>query len=181
MGNTIFIQEKGVCVRPLHNRLEAIQRLKPPTTVKDCRSFNGMVNFLRVFCLDLQKHMKPIYDLTRKDRQFIRGQEQQRAFDEIKSRLQKPQVLHLPDGKGRFHLYLDTSKYVMGSALYQIQNGKPTLIAYASKRLPEALKNYSITELEMCELTINIASFAHLLKRVNFDAIVDHFGIGTHT
>ena len=39
---------------------------------------------------------------------------------------------------GRFHLYSDTSKFATGSALYQIQNGKPKLIAYASKRLPEA-------------------------------------------
>ena len=49
--------------------------------------------------------------------------------------------LHLPDGKGRFHLYSDTSKHAMSSALYQIQNGKAKLIAYASKRLPEAAKN----------------------------------------
>ena len=61
-----------------------------------------------------------------------------------------------------------------GSALYQIQNGKPKLIAYASKRLPEAVRSYSITELEICALVINIASFSHLLKRVDFDAIVDH-------
>ena len=74
---------------------------------------------------------------------------------------------------GRFHLYSDTSKFVAGSALYQIQNGKPKLIAYASKRLPEAAKNYSITELELCGLAINIASFSHLLKRVDFDAIGD--------
>ena len=43
--------------------------------------------------------------------------------------------------------------------LYQIQNGKPKLIAYASKRLPESAKNYSITELEQCGLAINIACF----------------------
>ena len=55
MGNTIFIQEKRVCVRPLHNRLEAIQRLKPPTTVKGCRHFAGMVNILSIFCPDLPK------------------------------------------------------------------------------------------------------------------------------
>ena len=42
---------------------------------------------------------------------------------------------------GRFHLYSDTSKFVTGSVLYQIQNGKPKLIAYASKRLPKAAKN----------------------------------------
>ena len=40
-------------------------------------------------------------------------------------------------------------------------------------------KNYSITELELCGLAINIASFAHLLKRVDFDAIVDHLAL-TH-
>ena len=40
--------------------------------------------------------------------------------------------------------------------------------------MPKAAKNYPITELEMCGLAINIASFAHLLKRVDFDAIVDH-------
>ena len=62
----------------------------------------------------------------------------------------------------------------MGSALYQIQNRKPKLIACASKRLPEAAKNYSITELKMCGLAINIVSFTYLLKRVDFDAIVDH-------
>ena len=136
-----------------------------------------MVNFLSIFCQDLQKLMKPIYELTRKDRPFNWGQEQQTAFDEIKSRLQKPPVLHLPDNKGRFHLYSDTSKHPMGSTLYQIQNGKPKLIAYASKRLPEAAKNYSISELEMCGLAINIVSFAHLLKNVDFDAIVDHLAL----
>ena len=123
----------------------------------------------------MQKHLKPIYDLTRKDRHFIWEQEQQLAFGEIKNRLQKPPVLHLPDSKGRFHLYSDTSKYAMSSALYQIQNGKPKLIAYASKRLPEAEKNYSITELEMCGLTTNIMSFVYLLKKVDFGAIVDHW------
>ena len=61
--------------------------------------------------------------------------------------------------------------------LYQIQNGKPKLIVYSSKRLPEAAHNYSITELEMCGLTINIASFAHLLRKVYFDAVVDHLVI----
>ena len=58
--------------------------------------------------------------------------------------------------------------------LYQIQNGKPKLIAYMSKRLPEVAKTYSITELELCGLAINIASFCFLLKRVDFDAKVDH-------
>ena len=63
--------------------------------------------------------------------------------------------------------------------MYQTQNGKLKLIAYASKRLPEAAKSYSITELELCGLATNIASFSHLLKSVDFDAIVDHLAL-TH-
>ena len=40
-------------------------------------------------------------------------------------------------------------------------------------------KNYSVTELELCGLAINIASFSHLLKRLDFNAIIDHLSI-TH-
>ena len=144
---------------------------------KGCRSFMGMVNFLSMFCPELQKLLKPIYDLTRKGRPFIWGEEQQETFEEIKRRSVKNPVLHMPNCEGRFHLYSNTSKFAAGSTLYQIQNGKPKLIAYASKRLPKAVRNYSITELELYGLAINIACFSHLLKRVEFDAIVDHLAL----
>ena len=85
----------------------------------------------------------------------------------------------MPNTTGIFHLYSDTSKFATGSALYQIQNGKPKLITYASKRLPEATRNYFITELELCTLAINISSFCYLLERVDFDAIMDHLSL-TH-
>ena len=90
-----------------------------------------------------------------------------------------PQSYIYPTKYGHFQLYSDTSKFTTGSALYQIQNGQPRLIAYASKRMPEVAKNYSITKLEMCRLAMNIATFSHLLKKVDFDTIVDHLAI-TH-
>ena len=55
MGNEIFIKNKKVCVKPLRSRLEAIQKLQPPKTPKGCRSFVGVVNFLSMFCPELQK------------------------------------------------------------------------------------------------------------------------------
>ena len=134
----------------------------------------GMVNILRIFCPELQKLLKSIYNLTRKGRQFIWGKEQQSAFEEIKCRLIRHPILQMPKCEGRFHLYLDMNKFATGSTLYQIQNRKPKLKAYVSKRLPEAGRNYSITELELWSLAINISSFSHLLKKVDFDAIVDH-------
>ena len=100
MGNTIFIRNKRVCIKPLRSRIEVIQKLKPPMTIKECTSFVGMVNFVSIFCPELQGFLKPIYDLTRKERHYIWGEEQQKAFEEIKGRLPRPPVLHLPDRQG---------------------------------------------------------------------------------
>ena len=63
--------------------------------------------------------------------------------------------------------------------LPKYRNGKPKLIVYVSKRLPEGARSYSITELQLCGSAINIASSSHLLKGVDFDAIVDHLSL-TH-
>ena len=76
MGNETFIQNRKVCVQPLRNRLEAIQKLQPPKAGKVCRSCAGMVNFVCMFFPELQKVLKTIYDLTRKGRPFNWGKEQ---------------------------------------------------------------------------------------------------------
>ena len=55
MGNVIFKKDRKVCLKPLRSRLKAIQKLQPPTIPKGCRSFTGMVNFLSMFCPELQK------------------------------------------------------------------------------------------------------------------------------
>ena len=84
-----------------------------------------MVNFVSIFCPELQKLLKPIYDLTKKGRHFVWGAEQQKAFEEIKARLQKPPVLRMQDKRSRFILYSDTSKHATGNALYQVQDESP--------------------------------------------------------
>ena len=117
MGNTIFIKDRRVCVRPLRSHLEAIQNLKPPTTPKGCRSFAGMVNFVSIFCPELQKLLKSIYDLTRKGRPFIWGDDQQKVFEEIKRRFQKTPILSKPDREGRFY-YIPTPVNLQLVALY---------------------------------------------------------------
>ena len=48
--------------------------------IKGCRSFAGMVNFVSLFCPELQKLLRPIYDLTRKGRQFLWEKEQNKPL-----------------------------------------------------------------------------------------------------
>ena len=73
-----YLLKKTVCVQPLRSRLEAIQRLQPPTTTKRCRSFAGIVNFLSMICPELPKLLEPIYNLTRKGRPFVWGKRTRR-------------------------------------------------------------------------------------------------------
>ena len=126
MGNIIFIKDKRVCVKPLRNRMEAILKLEPPKMSKGCRCFTGLVIFLSMFCPELQKLLKPIHGLTRKGRHFIWGKEQQEAFEEIKRRLVKAPVVHMPNFEGRFHLYSNTSKFAMGNTFIKFKMANPS-------------------------------------------------------
>ena len=89
MGNEIFIESKKVGMKPLRSRLEAIQKLQPPKTPEGCRSFAGVVNFLSMFCPELQKLLKPIYDLTRKGRPFHLGKRTVRLIYRNKAQISK--------------------------------------------------------------------------------------------
>ena len=92
-------------------------------------------------------------------------------------RLKNPPVLNLPKADGRFILYSDTSIEGTGSSLWQIQEGKPKLIGYASKTLPEACSRYSVTEFEMTGLLVNMNLWKNLFKHREFDAAVDHAAV----
>ena len=95
----------------------------------------------------------------------------------IKNMLTKPPILRMPDTKGIFRLMSDTSMLATGEALYQFQDNNYYIVGYNSKKLPEAAKNYSITELELFGLVINIYAFRQLLSHVYFECFCDHSAI----
>ena len=177
MANEFVINKTTMTITPLRSRTEAISKIPTPKTAKQCKNFCGVVNYLSLFCPDLQTLLKPILELTRKGRPFVWGQEQEKAFKEVKLRLTNPPVLHLPKAEGRFILYSDTSVESTGSSLWQMQEVKAKLIGYASKTLPEACSRYSVTELEMTGLLVNMNLWKNLLKHREFDAAVDHVAV----
>ena len=177
MGSILKIETNGLTVTPLRTRIEAIDKLATPTTPKECRMFCGVVNYLSMFLPYIRQMMKPIYELTKKTVPFKWEEKQETAFKNVKHALKNYPVLWIPNSTDRFQLYSDTSQIATGGALYQVQSGKPRLIAYASRKLVPAVKRYSITELEMFGLALNIRSFKHYLSRVEFDVVVDHSAI----
>ena len=66
MGITILVEEGMPKMRPLKSRIDVIQKVNPPKTIKECRSFCGMVNYMSMFLPSLQEKLIPIYFITRK-------------------------------------------------------------------------------------------------------------------
>ena len=177
MGMQFLIDDGRPSFTPLKDKCDAIRNLLPPKTVKDCRKFCGMVNFLATFVEDLQKILVPIYNLTKKNTPFQWTEECQNSFDNIKQQLTTPPILRMPDLVGLFKLMSDTSKIAAGAALYQEQQGKFFIVGYNSKKLPHAARNYSATELELFGLTVNIYAFKTCLTNTFFQVVVDHSAI----
>ena len=71
----------------------------------------------------------------------------------------------------------DTSTLAAGAALYQYQGSAFYIIGYNSKKLSKAVQNYSVTELELFGLVVNIYAFKQLLTNVYFEVFCDHSAI----
>ena len=119
----------------------------------------------------------PIYELTKKHAHFVWTDKHQKAFEDIKQLLVKPPVLRMVSGNGFFRLESDTSRTAAGATLYQWQNNEWVLVGYHSKHLPDAVRNYGVTELELTGLLANIHGFEQKLNNNYFEAIVDHKAI----
>ena len=109
MGTIFTIQGNSMTVTPLRSRIKAVLKMKPPTTVTECKCFCGMVNFVSMFCPYLQKYLSPIYHLTKKGVPYVWSEYQDKALSKIKEKMTEPPILSCPTPKGRLILYSDTS------------------------------------------------------------------------
>ena len=159
MGHQVSIIDGIPHITPVKNRVDAIVKLDPPKSPKNCKQFCGMVNYLSMFLKDLQTKLIPIYHLTKKGVPFHWGELQQKAFEQIKKDLTKAPVLAMPNSEGHMVLVSDTSKIACGSALYQEQKGRYRLIAYFTKKLPLSAQRYSISELELTGIYANFTLY----------------------
>ena len=174
MGHQVSIIDGIPHITPVKSKVDAIVKLDPPKSPKNCKQFCGMVNYLSMFLKDLQTKLIPIYHLTKKCVPFHWGELQQKASEQIKKDLTEAPVLAMPNSEGHMVLVSDTSKIACGSALYQEQKGRYRLIAYFSKKLPLSAQRYSISELELTGIYANILAFKHLLRNVHFTLYCDH-------
>lgn len=166
------IGQDGIRMDP--KKVSAIYDLPQPQNVRDVQSFLGAASYYRKFVKDFAKIAEPLSRLTRKDLEFVWEAEQANAYNELKDRLCQLPVLCHYDTNTPIELRTDACGYGLGAILLHDFNGEKRVIAYASRLMSKAEKNYGITEKEGLAVVWAIKKFGHYLQGVKFTVVTDH-------
>ena len=160
-------------IQPQPKKVEVILRLQPPRNAHQLRHFLGMVNFYRDMWRRRSHLIAPLTKLLSKNVKYKWGQEQQKAFDEIKSVMSKETLLAFPDFSKEFHIYTDASDYQMGAVI--MQEDKP--IAFYSRKMNEAQRGYTTGEQELGSIVETLKEFKNILLGQKIIVHTDHKNI----
>src|SRR5271168_1993349 len=136
-----------------------------PKTVKEVQAFLGFCNFYRRFIKDFSHLAQPLFALTRKDAIFNWADKPKKAFEEIKRIFTSAPVLAIPDTQKPFRIECDSSDYATGAVLAQLEDDNlwhP--VAYLSKSLAEAERNYDIHDKELLAIIRSLDAWRHYLE-----------------
>ena len=154
------VSGKGISTNP--KKIEAVTKWPTPKTVYDVRSFLGFVGYYRRFIKNFSKITKPIREvITGLENQSKRAAKKTHiewtdiadsAFETLKTMCVNTPILAYPDYQLPFTLHTDSSTDGLGAVLYQKQDGKQRVIAYASRSVSKAESNYPAHKLEFLAL-----------------------------
>ena len=143
--------------------------------VKAIRGFLGMTGWYRKFIKNFSHIAKPLYDLTKKGVKWEWSDACEKAFITLRDAITKYPVLRAPDPNKNFILHTDASDVALGGILMQYDdddNLHP--IAYASKTLNDAQRNYSVSDREALAIVWALEHFNTFCEGHKYTAITDH-------
>ena len=177
------VSGKGISTNP--KKIEAVAKWPTPKTEYDVRSFLGFVGYYRRFIKNFSRITKPV-------REVITGLENQSkrtakktyiewtdaadtAFEHLKAMCVSTPILAYPDYQLPFTLHTDSSTDGLGTLLYQKQDGKLRVIAYASRSVSKAESNYPAHKLEFLALKWAVCEKFHeyLYGSKSFEVFTD--------
>ena len=178
-----FMVREGIVLRHLVSskglevdkaKVEVIQDLALPTSIRELRSFLGHVGFYSRFIQDFAKVSKPLTSLLCKEKDFIIEEEGKHAFMQLKQALVKAPILQSPNWDLPFEIMCDASDFAVGTVLGQRIDKKPTAICYASKTLADAQLNYTMTEKELLAVVFALEKFRPYILGSKIIVYTDH-------
>ena len=150
------VSEEGVHTDP--KKIAAVKTWARPTTVHTVRKFLGFVNYYRKFIKDYSKIAKPLYNLIsgenakRRTNPVEWTEAAEEAFQTLIKKCTEAPILAYADFSLPFELHTDASGIGLGAVLYQTQEGKKRVIAYASRTLSQSESRYPAHKLEFLAL-----------------------------
>src|SRR5271156_4326487 len=136
-----------------------------PKMVKEVPAFLGFCNFYRRFIKDFSHLAQPLFALTRKDTIFSWSDKPKKVFEEIKRIFTSTPVLAIPDTQKPMRVECDSSDFATGAVLAQLEDDNlwhP--VAYLSKSLAEAERNYDIHDKELLAIIRALDAWTHYLE-----------------
>lgn len=166
------ISENGV--KPDPGKVEKVKEFPKPKNVKDIKSFTGLCNYYRRFIPNFSKIMEPLTSLLRKNVTFKWESTQEESFEKMKELLTSEPLLQYPDFEKPFILTTDASNDAIGSVLSQGEIGQDLPIAYASRTLNSAERNYPTVEKELLSIVWSVKQFRPYVYGRKFTIVTDH-------
>jgi len=167
-----LISKNGIAVDK--RKTEAIQTWPTPSNISEIRSFLGLASYYRKFVPNFSTIATPLTQLLHKDRKFCWTQNEEKAFNELKSKLSSAPVLLLPDPSIPFSVTTDASDYAIGAVLSQNRGHGDQPIAYESRKLSHAELNYPTHEKELLAIVHALKIWRPYLEGNKFTVITDH-------
>ncbi|KAM2160662.1 hypothetical protein ACFX1Q_043730 [Malus domestica] len=155
-------------------KIDAIEKLPPPTTVKSVRSFLGHAGFYRRFIKDFSKISRPLCNLLAKDAPFVFDEACLEAFKKLKTLLTTAPIIATPNWSLPFELMCDASEYAVGAVLGQRKDKLPQVIYYSSQTLSDAQLNYATTKKELLAIVFALENFRSYLVGAKVIVYTDH-------
>lgn len=170
------VDDKGLRTDPM--KVQAVVDFPVPTSRKEVKMFLGTASYYRRFIRNFSSIAAPLNALTSNKKNapaFKWGEVETNAFNELKSALVTAPVLACPDFSRPFTLHCDASGFgIAGTLTQESENGEEHPIAYASRSLNRAERNYSATEREALGVIFSIEHFRPYIEGKRFRVITDH-------
>ena len=162
-------------IHPLPEKVEAIKKAPNPTCVTELKAYLGLLTYYCKFLPNVATVVAPLYRLLRQDVPWQWSGDEERAFRRSKDLLTSSQLLVHFDPKLRVVLACDASAYGIGAVLaHRFSDGTEKPIAYASRTLSKAERNYSQLEKEGLACVYGVKKFHTYLFGHPFELITDH-------
>ena len=158
-------------------KIEVIEKLPPPSSVKGIRSFLGHAGFYRRFIKDFSQIAKPLSNLLVQGTPFEFNAQCLRAFSVLKDKLVSAHIVVAPDWSFPFELMCDASDFAIGAVLGHKREKIFQVIYYASRTLNDAQLNYATTEKELLAIVFAFDKFRPYLIGNKVVVHTDHSAI----